>query len=429
MTSASAAFDVVIVGAGIVGCSTAWFLAKKGLRVCVCDAGEPGHEQSSRAWGFVRQQGRHPAELPLAQAALDLWRELTDTYGPSATDYVQGGVLMPAETEQDEAMIGRACETALAQGLPSRLLSARELSRMVPELKGQWRAALFTEGDGHADPALGTATVQRAARDAGVIFKPNTTVTGFICEKGQVRGIRVGTEHIAADIVVVAAGIGSRRLLQLLDYTAPIQVIRSSVARTNAGTPFTKIAMWAPCVAYRPCPDGSFVLGNGYRGAGTDYDITLNSLNDLKYFLPAFRKNARHIKLTLGRDLYRSVADLMNGERRFEPFSEPAVNETKVAFNLSQLKTLFPMLDQLCIEKSWAGRLDITPDLIPVIDRLERFPNVFAACGFSGHGFAIGPPIGREISRWIVDDAPSIDLSSFKHTRFANGDYQHVSAF
>src|SRR5262245_64715611 len=106
MSSQQAALcDAAVVGGGIVGLSTALNLAERGLRVCVFERSVVASEQSSRAWGFIRQQGRHEAELPLAGEANRLWIELTRKFGFQATAFTPGGILVPAETDDDEARI------------------------------------------------------------------------------------------------------------------------------------------------------------------------------------------------------------------------------------------------------------------------------------------------------------------------------------
>ncbi len=355
---------------------------------------------------------------------------MTEVYGADATLHTKAGVIMPAETEADEEVIHRAYGSAQAQaqGLPSELLTPSELAGKCPELKPGWRSALFTSGDGHADPRVATATVRKAAEEHGATFVEDITVTGFDMSSSTVHALRTTREPIRAAVFVVAGGIGSRKLLRKLEYNAPIQVIRSSVFQTTQGRPFTDIAMWCPKVAFRPGRDGSFVIGNGYRGAGADYDITLESLSNLRYFLPAFFRNIRHLKLTFGADLTRSLSDLLSSTRCHAALGEPAVNEGKIRFNLDLINALFPGEKDFGIARQWAGRLDITPDLIPIIDRMSSHRNVFAACGFSGHGFALGPAIGKELADWITKGAPDLDLSTFRHTRFATGEYEVVRA-
>ena len=285
------AYDVVVVGAGIVGVSTAYDLARSGLSVAVFDRGAVAAEQSSRAWGFLRQQGRHSAELLLADQATALWTEITDTFGIEGTRIVRAGILVPAETDADERFLRNGLEAAARHGLATELIGARDIARLLPELAGPWRCALYTPSDGHGDPRTSSLTIARGAEAAGAHIFPGEAVVDFETAKGRLSGVRTASRRCAAGAVVLASRIGSPRLAARLGVNLPVQTIRSSVARTTQAAPFTRIALWGPKVAFRPEHDGRFVLGNGYRGVGTDYDLTLDSLRNLRYFLPALRRN------------------------------------------------------------------------------------------------------------------------------------------
>ncbi|WP_292277413.1 FAD-binding oxidoreductase [Mesorhizobium sp.] len=427
-TATPKTYDVGIIGAGIAGCSTAFYLARRGVRVAVFDRGPVAGEQSSRAWGFIRKQGRHPAEIPLAAEASVLWDEITEEFGFESTQRVKSGILMPAETTEDEEVVETSYADAQTHGLTSEILDARALKRKLPELAGNWRCALFTRDDGHGDSKLSTLTLARAAKAAGAEFFNNEVVIGFTRSSDRVSGIRTLRNTYQCAKMVVASGIGSRSLLARLGYNLPVQNIRSSVGLTTATTPFTQIAMWAPTTAYRPRPDGSFIIGNGYRNAGTDYDLTLQAFTNLRYFLPALKQNQGLLRIGVGRDTIRSLRDLLPGKGKHSPLSEPATNIAKVKQNLAEFCALFPHINDLRLADSWAGRIDTTPDLIPVIDRLAGYDNVYALCGFSGHGFALGPVVGKQMSNWIIDGAPALDLSKFKSSRFADGDYEIIKA-
>ncbi|MER9751743.1 FAD-binding oxidoreductase [Mesorhizobium sp. M0140] len=427
-TATPKTYEVAIIGAGIAGCSTAYYLARQSIRVAVFDRGPVAGEQSSRAWGFIRKQGRHPAEIPLAAEASVLWDEITDEFGFDSTQRVKSGILMPAKTAEDEEVVETSYRDAQTHRLTSEILDAKALKEKLPELAGSWRCALFTRDDGHGDPKLSTHTVARAAKAAGAEFFNDEVITDFTRTRGRVTGVRTLRNTYQCAKVVVASGIGSRRLLAKLGYNLPVQNIRSSVGLTTATTPFTQIAMWAPTTAYRPRPDGSFIIGNGYRNAGTDYDLTLQAFTNLRYFLPALKQNQGLLRIGLGRDTIRSLTDLLPGKGKHSPLSEPATNIAKVKQNLAEFRVMFPHISGLTLADSWAGRIDTTPDLIPVIDLLHGYENVYALCGFSGHGFALGPVVGKQMSKWIVDGAPSLDLSKFKSSRFTDGDYEIIKA-
>lgn len=409
--------DVAIVGAGIMGCATAWHLTTRGIKVAVFERSEVACEQSSRAWGFIRQQGRHEAEVPLASEANRLWVEITSRYGEASTGFTPGGILVPAETADDEGRVADAFAVARRLGLATRLLSGAEIRDLIPRLTGDWRSGLYTPGDAHGEPALSTRTIAAVAREAGAAIHEKNPVLAVETQAGRVSGVATASGSCAAPVVVLAGGIGTPALARPLGVDLPIQVIRSSVAQTVAVAPFTQVAMWAPKVAFRPRADGSFIIGNGYRGAGPDYDLTIDSLSHLRHFLPAYRRNWRQLRLRLGSESFHRLCARFGGR----PLPEPRVNDHKIAQNAAAFRALFPHIAALDLARTWAGRIDLTPDLIPIVDQTAAVPGLFVAAGFSGHGFALGPSVGKQLAEWIVAGRPSLDLSPFRLSRFHKG--------
>ena len=421
-------YDVIIIGAGIIGCSSAYYLAKEGLKVAVIDRSKIGFEQSSRAWGFIRQQGRHCAEIPIAKHALSLWDEITNEVGFDSTKFVRQGILVPAETPEDENFINSGYQTASSNGLNVEIIDKKELLSILPELSGDWRGALYSPEDGHGDPELSCLSIAKAAKALGVKFFIGEPVTQFLYKKNLFEGVKTVTEKYYSNSIIVAAGIGSRKLASQLNINLPIQIIRSSVTQTTRTIPFTKLAMWAPTVAYRPHIDGSFTLGNGYRGQGTDYDLTLESFQNLRYFFPAFIRNWKLLRFAISKDLWCSIQNTYSKDQKYYSLPEPPINHKKINANLQSFRDLFPHIDIMNHARSWAGRLDITPDLIPIIDQPIPNQHLYFACGFSGHGFALGPSIGQQLSKWILDGKPEIDLSPFRYRRFLDGSAEYVKA-
>lgn len=413
--------DVVIVGGGINGCSTALWLARRGLKVTLLERGTIASEQSSRAWGFIRQQGRHEAEIPLAAEANGLWADLTRQYGFESTNFMQGGILVPAESESDQLLVEDAHRKANQFGIRTELLNSNSLKNLIPEMAGSWRGGLYTPSDAHGEPGLSTRTIANAAKDLGVQIVENTPVVSLDRQRGKINGVVTESQVWRAPIVVLANGIGAPAFARSVGLMLPIQIIKSSVSRTVKAERFTNVAMWSPHVAYRPNADGSFTIGNGYRGLGPDYEITIESLRGLRHFIPAYRKNWRLLKLTLGPDFLYQIKVRLGFIGEAEQMPEPSTNDSKIERNAARFRALFPHLGDLRLDMRWAGRLDLTPDAIPIIDRPVGYDGLLIAAGFSGHGFALGPSIGKQISEWICDGKPSLDLTPFRLSRFWDG--------
>ena len=415
--------DVVVVGAGIVGCSAAYFLARRGLRVAVVERGAVHGEQSRKNWGFVRQQGRDPSELPLMIESNRLWRGLEAELGADI-EWVQGGNLALAANPERMALFEQWLPVARESGLDSRLVSPRDLPGVVPGLAGQWAGGLYTPSDGHADPEKATDALARAAVAHGAVMHLGCAVEGITTRNGAVSAVLTERGEIVTDWVVCAAGAWSWRLARRLGLALPQRWVRGTVARTTPAPPVTPCAVWGPGVAFRQRRDGSFNIA---AGGALDHDVTLDSLRQVRFFLPSFWKNKSMFRFHVGRPLARSImAALPGSPARRHPLvwdrgNEPVPNPDKVARSLAELTRVLPSLPRLGIARSWAGYIDATPDLLPVLGEVAAPRGFVFATGFSGHGFAMGPVAGRLVSELIVDGKTSIDITALRFSRFAEG--------
>lgn len=415
--------DVVVVGAGIVGSSTAYYLARRGLRVAVVERGGVHGEQSRKNWGFVRQQGRDPHELPLVMEANRIWRGLEAELGADV-EWTQGGNLALAVNQERLALLEAWAPSARAAGLDSRVVTPAELKRIVPGLAGTWVGGLYTPSDGHADPEKATDAVARAASSHGAEFHLDCAVEGVETENGAVSGVITERGEIRAPWVVCAAGAWSWRLARSVGLALPQRWVRGTVARTTIAPAVTPCAVWGPGVAFRQRKDGSFNIA---AGGALDHDVTLDSLRQVRFFLPSFWKNKSLFRFHVGRPLARSVASFLPGSAAsrhplvWDRAVEPVANPAKVAKSLAELERVLPRLGRLGVQKSWAGYIDATPDLIPVIGPAPSPRGLVFATGFSGHGFAMGPIAGRLVSELIADGKTSLDLTAFRFSRFIEG--------
>jgi glycine/D-amino acid oxidase-like deaminating enzyme len=413
--------DVVVVGAGIVGCAAAYFLARRGARVVVVERGGVPGEQSRKNWGFVRQQGRDPLEMPLVLEANRMWRGLERELGADL-EWTQGGNLALAADAARMARFEAWLPVAREFGLATRLLRARDLGGVVPGLAGDWVGGMHTPGDGHADPEKATDAFAHAAVAQGATLELDCAVQGVTTRAGAVAGVVTERGEIRAPTVVCAAGAWSARLLRTLGLDLPQRWVRGSVARTTVAPGVTSCAVWGPGVAFRQRRDGAFTIA---AGGALDHDVTLDSLRQLRFFLPSFWKNKTLFRFHVGRPLLASLtATLPGSSARRRPLvwdrgHEPRPNPAKVRRSLAELQRVLPSLPLLGIAKSWAGYIDAAPDLVPVLGEVPQLAGLVLATGFSGHGFAMGPIAGRLVSELVLDGKPSLDLAGFRFSRFA----------
>jgi glycine/D-amino acid oxidase-like deaminating enzyme len=405
----------VIIGAGIVGCSAAYFLAKRGIPVVVCEKGEVAAEQSSRNWGFVRQQGRDPAEAPLMIECNRMWqgfeRELD-----ADLEWRQGGNLVLAYTEERLHEFERWVEIARQYQLHSKILTKREAEALLPGAQTDCVGALHTPSDGQAEPSKVSVAFQRAAQRLGATFYTHCAVTAIEQQGGSVSGVVSEHGAIRSSNVVCAGGAWSGRLLRSLGLNLPQLWMRGTVARTTPVRKITDSGVWSR-VAFRQRRDGTLNIASGF---GTDHDLMLRSVRHARAFWPNYLKFRSFVSLRIGKPFVDDMHGRFSDPRRTR-ILDPAPNPQRVNEALAQLKKTFPDIENVEITRSWAGYIDFMPDMIPVIDGLDHPKGLFVATGLSGHGFGLGPIVGRVIAELIVDSGASFDLHDFRFSRFSDG--------
>ena len=416
--------DVVIIGGGIVGCASAYYLSKRGARVVLVEKGSIGSEQSSRAWGFVRQQGRHPLEIPLMIEGNKLWSNLERELN-SDIEWVQGGNLRLAPEEKEMARLEQIAKEEAELGLDVRLLSQRQVQELIPLMEGRWGVgAMYTPSDGHAEPVKATTAFARAAQEQGAKIYSYCAV-----EKVRVTGDRVTsvvTEHgeIMTPVVLCAAGVWSSKVGRMVGLDLPQRKVRATVAATTPTVPVTTAGVGGGNVSFRQKRDGTIYIA---RGGISDYDIDLDSFRHLRMFLPNYRKNRRLFRLHLGNEMLKDIARAMPwSSARKHPFAhavdiEPKPNLDNVKQGHRALIEMFPSLKDIGIQRTWAGYIDASPDAVPVLGEVPGPRGFIFATGFSGHGFAMGPIVGKLMSELILDGQPSLDIYGLRYSRFAEG--------
>ena len=205
-----------------------------------------------------------------------------------------------------------------------------------------------------------------------------------------------------------------------------MRTVRATVAATKPLPPVTPLAVRGTGVSFRQRGNGSVYLAQAISGSA-DYDITLESFRHLKWFLPNFIENREMVRIHLGKPLFEDIWRAMpwSGARR-HPFAhtvdaEPTPNPQQVERSRRAFLAYFPHLKNVEIESTWAGMIDTMPDMIPVLGTVPRLKGFIIATGFSGHGFAMGPIVGRLMSELIVEGKTSLDIHGLRFSRFAEG--------
>lgn len=415
--------DVVVIGAGIVGVSAAWYLTKAGLSVALCEKGVVGGEQSSRNWGYCRQMGRDPAELPLIIDSIKRWRGL-DQEIEAETGFTQAGVMYVAKSEADMAGFERWADIAKTFQLDTKTLTGAQVKDMMPELRADPPGALWTASDGRAEPSQAAPAVASAARRMGASVLTGCAVRGLETSGGRVSAVVTEKGTISCDSVILSGGAWSSLFLRRHGVPFPQLKVRSSVMRTTAGPEVTQASVSAPGYSIRRRNDGKYTLS---RGFDSTFHLVPDAFRWFGKFWNAFLAERGSVRLRLDghflAELTRDTTWAMDAESPFEKtrILDPPPDRKILDAGLADFKREFPILAELAAEEYWAGMIDVTPDAVPCIAPLEALPGVVLASGFSGHGFGIGPGAGK-LAADLASGAPtSVDAAPFRYQRFFDG--------
>lgn len=414
--------DVVVIGGGIIGVSTALELAERGISVALCEKGGIAEEQSSRNWGWVRISQRDPREVPLMAEAIRIWQRLDARTGRD-TGYRQCGIAFVSADAADEAQNARWPDELARYQLQSRMLDSAEFGALFPGLKLSVRSALFTPADGRAEPQRAAPAIAEAARDHGARILTRCAVRGIETSGGAVSGVVTERGRIACSSVVLAGGAWSSLFSRSLGVDLPQLKVMNTVIRT---TPVEgpEQTLYTKEFAFRKRQDGGYTVASGYDNI---VDIVPDSFRHAAKFLPALKSEWGSLRFRVSRR-FLDEARLpsrwaLDQESPFERCRVldpvPAPKWTDDA--LAKLKAAYPVFERAQIVQRWAGLIDVTPDAVPVISPVETIPGFFIATGFSGHGFGIGPGAGRLVADLVTGATPCVDPTAFRLSRFSDG--------
>lgn len=368
--------DVIIIGAGIIGCATAYYLAKKGRSVIVLEQGKTiGYGGSARNGGGVRQSGRDKRELALAMYGVqNLWPNLSEELG-SDVEYYQQGNLRLGKTDEHIEILKGLTDIAVGQGLNVKMVTGEEVRDICPHLSHEVIGASWCPSDGHANPLQTTLAFYNAARLRGVEFLTEQHVLKLVTVGGQVRKVVTTSGEFEGDKIVVVAGLASRAILQSIGLDVPMKPIALDTLITDAQPPmFYQMLGTAMADFYgHQTTHGSFIFGGG-----SPLDSSLIS------------RASDHTPIEATAATCQGILSYL-----------PALKHAKVV-------------------RSWVGIIDWSEDKVPVISKVDGVPGLVVGCGFSGHGFGIAPSAGTVLADLANDEAPLIDISELGYARFSN---------
>jgi len=423
--------DVVVIGGGIVGIFAAYYLAKRGLSVAVVEKGRIGAEQSSRNWGWCRQQNRDARELPMATRSLELWEQFAADSGED-TGFSRCGLLYLSNDEAELSRWSSWRDFAKTAGVTTHMLSGPEATQRGQATGRAWKGGVFSPTDGTADPAKAAPAVAAALMKLGGSVHQQCAARGIELEGGRVSGVVTEAGTIKARTVVLAGGAWASSFCRQLGVRFPLATVRQSIVRVLPVEHRLPDALHTTSVSATRRSDGSYTLAISGRGR---VDMTPQLLRFAPQFLPMFAKRWRNIRPgglegmrggheTLAR--WRLDAPTpMERVRILDPKPDPvAVKQT-----CQRAVELLPALAQASIADTWAGFVDSTPDGVPGIGPVPEIAGFILAAGFSGHGFGIGPGAGHLVADLVTGAEPIFDPAPYRPGRFTESAWGKVADF
>lgn len=368
--------DVIVIGSGVVGSATAYELARRGHRVTVLERSpNVGDGASSRNGAGVRLGGRVSPEAELAAKSIyEIWPTLGEELDADL-EYVRAGSLTLAHSESQIASLDKKLAKDRKSGAPSRLVDGAEAREICPYLSSYVEQAVWSEMDGHANPMVTTLAYYRAARRLGARYITGENVVALEKRQGRVRRVltEAGTVY-EADKVILAAGFNSRRIAKTVGLWIPFLKRVDECLITEVQPPMFQVRL--------SCADGNF-----------------------------YGSQTRHGSFLFGGNT--------NLERYEECYDGKPMNTNKQAADKCRAIAKFlPALKNVKVVRHWAGWLDSMVDRLPIIQEIPEIPGLILACGFSGHGFAIAPAVGKVVTQLALGEPACVDVSALSYDRF-----------
>ena len=429
------AADVVVIGGGLIGMLTAAELAERGARVTVLEKDQVGFEQSARSVAAVNLPGgsadartasNGDSSRSILRVSADEWSSFHARWDCDIHLNADGWHIVIADDEDEEwVLIDRATWKETAGYSNSEMLDATAARERFPQLAGAFRSLDVRHG-GHVDAGRVMAALRTVADRLDIDVRCDTLATGFETNGQNVTAIRTRHGAIPCGIAIVAAGMWSPDLCDLLGFHIPMQRVRAPAAETGPVAPNTIPGfLRASTFGARQNRNGTIRITGGYRYSAMLHDLSFRDLRDLRVWGPALWKNRKDVSLRVSTQVlskevgstWKRLRSGQNGQtfvpQGYDPTSRPRDRQKQ----LQDLARLIPALRNARIERAFAGVMDLTPDLQPVIGPIPNWDNAFICGGLSGHGYMYGPGACQATARLILEQDAGIDLSPYRPER------------
>jgi sarcosine oxidase, subunit beta len=364
--------DVVIVGAGAIGCSIAYHLGLRGVKnVVVLEQEFVGSGTTSKAAGGIRVQFPTEVEIAFSMESLEFFKHFHEHMGVDP-HLRQVGYLFLLGSAHEVEQYKRQIALQNQHGLDVRLLTPQDAKAIVPQLRvDDLLAAVYSPQDGYADPHTVVQGYATKARERGVKILEQTEVTGIRLAGDRVVSVDTTSGPIDTRLVVNTAGPWAMRVAEMVGTNVPVYPRRRHIFVTE---PFSDFVNPSPLVIDRT---------SGFYCRTEGRSILMS---------PGDAQEVQGYKVTIDWSMAEEAA-------------RKAVRRV-------------PVLERTGIMSGWAGLRPLTPDEHAIIDYLPGVAGLLCAVGFCGHGFQHSPAAGRVVAEMILDGQPSLDISALSFARF-----------
>jgi len=363
--------DVLIIGGGLMGSSTALQLAMRGLRCTVLEKDSPGRHSSGVSAGGLRQLNRDPAEIPLTVEAAIMWRDI-ESLLDSDCDARFPGQLRVAENKADMEKLEQRAALVRSLGYQhEEMIDKKELYQLVPALGPGCVGGLICREDGYARPYHALTAFRRKAESLGVMYRSGTEVHS-LRKDGDNWQVRTSQGMFSSSILVNCAGAWANNISTMLDEPVPLTPKALALMVTERLPHFVDPVMGAASrkLSFKQMQNGSLIIGG-----------------------------ALEAKLDFERE-------------------KTEIDWSQLAKSANTVVSFFPQLKDVHIVRAWAGIESYMPDNLPVICASQTYSNAYHAFGFSAHGFQLSPVIGRIMAELIIDGQSTFPMEPFHINRF-----------
>ena len=369
--------DVVVIGGGVIGCSTAYNLAKLGAgKVVVLEKDYLASGATGRCGAGMRMQWGSETNCLLSRESVRMLSNLAERLDVDVDiEFVQNGYLLLAYNDKTEEQFKKNLILQKSLGISSRWVTPEESLELVPILNTQGLlGATYCAEDGHCNPFNVTEAYAQAARKLQVEIYTHTEVQGIVTKNGIISGVRTNKGVIQTDTVVNAAGGYAKMVGRMAGVELPIFPERHEILVTEPIEPTMgpMVMSFFHNLYCQQSPHGSFIMGIGHPGEPEGYDI---------------------------RSSWQFLQDM--AERVVE---------------------ILPPLAGLNVIRQWAGLYDMCPDRTPILGNSPSLSRFYTAAGFSGHGFMISPITGQLMAEMILGKPTTFPIHMYDAGRFDRGE-------